>query len=285
LLKAIIRGKREVIIPGTPKKYSKIYMECWQHDQRPTIQSVSNDLNNIVYNDLFDIEESCIESNDNIEHKQKPTIELEDSNSTDVLQQHTNLYKDINEELKLMSSIVTTLEKSLNEDIKSELFEDHYMPILPAKPSQKPSKQIANNNEQQQFLYDLNKLFMVQFNIQGVSKGTSSSIVYWIEKYIDENDKNPNEILQAADDFCFTANDSLNNQSHFYDLLKENQFIGLISLGSLYRLGKGIAVNQQKALQLFLKSVARGSTLGKCYVGDCYYFGHGVIEDKIQSFY
>ncbi|CAG8630581.1 6077_t:CDS:2, partial [Cetraspora pellucida] len=262
LLKAIIRGKREVIISGTPKKYSKIYIECWKHDQRPTIQYVSNDLNKIIYNDLFDVEENCMESNENIEQKTIETIESEDLKSMDVLQQHTNLHKDINEELKLMFSIVTTLKKSLNENIKSELFEDHYIPILrSAKPSSKPSKKIANS--EQQFLYDLNKLFIDQFNIQGVSKGTSSSIIYWIKKHIDENDKNPNEIIaqycghqyrscftsiigffyeygigteidyskafemyrQAADDFCFTSNDSLNNQSHFYDLLKDNQSI------------------------------------------------------------
>ncbi|CAG8791004.1 19928_t:CDS:2, partial [Gigaspora rosea] len=41
----------------------------------------------------------------------------------------------------------------------------------------------------------------------------------------------------------------------------ENRTIGLISLGLLYMDGKGITVNQQIALKLFLKSVSIGSDL------------------------
>ncbi|RIB30088.1 hypothetical protein C2G38_2153718 [Gigaspora rosea] len=352
LLKAIIRGKREVTIPGTPKKYRKIYIECWQHDQRPTIQNVSNNLNSIVYNDLFDAEEN----NENVECKENSTIESEGLNTTDLLQ-HTNLQSEIEIELKLMSSIIETLKKSktsLNEKVKPILPDDQNVEknnddqkvennndqeVTSNNDDQEVMSNnedeqeitddqflydlktlFTNNNDEPQFLYDLSKLFIDQFNIQGVSKGTSSSIIYEITKYIDKNYKNPKAILvqycnhqyrscftsiigffyeygigtevnynkafemykEAADDSCFTFNDSLNDLSYF---LKENQFIGLISLGSLYTLGKGIAINQQKAFQLFLKSVAKGSILGNCYVGDCYYFGRGVIENKIQSFY
>ncbi|KAF0411260.1 calmodulin-dependent protein kinase [Gigaspora margarita] len=92
---------------------------------------------------------------------------------------------------------------------------------------------------------------------------------------------------KAAEEFYFANNDSLNKRNYFFttdDLLKENQIIGLISLGNLYIYGKGVLVNKQKAFQLFLKSVIRGSVLGKCYIGDCYHYGYGVIEDHSQSF-
>ncbi|CAG8813893.1 12906_t:CDS:2, partial [Gigaspora margarita] len=326
---AIIRGKREVTIPGTPKKYRKIYIECWQHDQRPTIQNVFNNLNSIVYNDLFDAEEN----NENLECKENSTIESDGLNTTDLLQQHINLQSEIEIELKLMSSIVETLKKSktsLNEKANPFLPNDqNVMKInddqnVENNDDQEVTSKIddqedmnnndddqditddqflcdlktlfTNNNDEPQFLYDLSKLFIDQFNIQGVSKGTSSSIIYEIKEYIDKNYKNPKEILvqycnhqyrscftsiigffyeygigtdvnyskafemykEAADDSCFIFNDSSNDHSYF---LKENQFIGLISLGSLYTLGKGIDINLQKAFQLFLKSVAKGSIL------------------------
>ncbi|CAG8800526.1 34465_t:CDS:2, partial [Gigaspora margarita] len=55
LLNAIICGKREAPIIGTPKKYMKIYTECWQHNSnlRPTIQRIFEDLNNIDYKDTI----------------------------------------------------------------------------------------------------------------------------------------------------------------------------------------------------------------------------------------
>ncbi|KAF0543578.1 kinase-like protein [Gigaspora margarita] len=359
LLKAIIRGKREVTIPGTPKKYRKIYIECWQHDQRPTIQNVFNNLNSIVYNDLFDVEEN----NENLECKENSTIESDGLNTTDLLQQHTNLQSEIEIELKLMSSIVETLKKSkpsLNEKATPFLPNDQYVmkinddqnvennddqEVTSKNDDQEDMNNndddqditddqflcdlktlFTNNNDEPQFLYDLSKLFIDQFNIQGVSKGTSSSIIYEIKEYIDKNYKNPKEILvqycnhqyrscftsiigffyeygigtdvnyskafemykEAADDSCFIFNDSSNDHSYF---LKENQFIGLISLGSLYTLGKGIDINLQKAFQLFLKSVAKGSILAaekgnaraQNVVGYSYQCGEGTFKDEIKA--
>ncbi|CAG8806243.1 13576_t:CDS:2 [Gigaspora margarita] len=67
-------------------------------------------------------------------------------------------------------------------------------------------------------------------------------------------------------------------------LLKENQFVELISLGLLYLSGKEVTKNQQKALQLILKSVTKGLCLGKFYIGECYNYGYGIIKDSINSF-
>ncbi|CAG8556894.1 8719_t:CDS:10 [Gigaspora margarita] len=54
LLDAIIQGKRESVVFGTPKVYAAIYTKCWEHEQylRPTIQDVYKALNNITYNDI-----------------------------------------------------------------------------------------------------------------------------------------------------------------------------------------------------------------------------------------
>ncbi|RIB14212.1 hypothetical protein C2G38_2195747 [Gigaspora rosea] len=312
LFKEIINGKREVAIIGTPTNYKKIYTECWQHhsDNRPTIQHIFKCLNNININnyDKLNFDEEIIVESNKIKHENSA------SNITGISQHYHN---EVTNELKLISSIVTFLKKTLNE---KNLFEDQnniaedQNDILPVC----INKQSDIDNEQK-FLYDLNQLFISQFNIQGVSKYTSSSIIYHINKFISDNHQIQSKVFykynnhqyrscftsiigffyehgigtvvdhykafemykQAADECSFTSNNSLQNTDNF---LKENRRVGLISLGLLYLYGQGVAINQQKALQLFLQSVSIGSSLGKCYVADCYYYGYGTIEDKFLTF-
>ncbi|CAG8681826.1 13438_t:CDS:2 [Cetraspora pellucida] len=323
LLKAIIHGKREVAIFGTPIKYMKIYTECWQHhsDKRPTIQHVVEDLNRINYDNL-ESEEIIAESNKKI-RQENTTLEVENSNITGI-SQHYVTHDEIANELKLLSSIVTILNKTLSENILFEdqsNLDDDQNDIIPEN---KISEQ-SDVDSELKFLYDLNQIFITQVNIQGASKYTSSSIVYHINKFIGDNYQVQSKVFyqyynhryrscftsiigffyehgigtvvdcnkafdmykQAADESHFTPNDSLNGLDNSLitdNLLKDNRLIGLISLGLFYLHGKGVSVNQQKALQLFLQSVSIGSSLGKCYVADCYYNGYGVIEDKSQSF-
>lgn len=182
---------------------------------------------------------------------------------------------------------------------------------------------IKRNYDEQKFLYDLNQIFISQFNIQGISENTTCSIIYHIKKYINSHNKKPDDIFnqycdnkykhyftsiigffyeygigtvvnyymaydmynQAVKDIYLTVTTNKHENSLLTDnLLKENQCIGLISLGLLYIYGKGIEVNQQKAFKLFLKSVSKGFTLGMCYIGDCYNDGYCVIKNKLSSF-
>ncbi|CAG8590648.1 26639_t:CDS:2 [Gigaspora margarita] len=200
----------------------------------------------------------------------------------------TDLFCETAKELEIISSVIATLYTSMNiyENIKIE----------------------------QNFLYNLNQLFITQFNTQTVSEYTTNSIIHCINKYMNDKNKNPKEILnqyynyqcryyytsiigffheygigtivdysralnmyrKASKDFNYSPIDSF--------LLKENQFIGLVSLGLLYLNGKGVRNNQSKALQLFLKAVVKGSCLGKFYIGECYNYGYGVIQDTRHSF-
>ncbi|RIB01455.1 hypothetical protein C2G38_1000778 [Gigaspora rosea] len=328
LLNAIIHGKREDAVPGTPTKYVKIYTECWRYGSnlRPTIQHVFKEINNINYN----FEEIITESIKDKEYREKPISKLENSNQIDLLQHYIDLRYEMIKELEIISSITTTLNKTLVEDssVNCSLFTLNIYENVLEKVPKRSSLFITNqlyDYDLQKFLFDLNHLFISQFNIQGISEITTSSIVQCLRNFIDDNNKCPFKILEqyythqlricftgiigffyeygigtsvdyckafdmykkAAEEFYFTNNDSLNKSNYFFnteDLLKENQIIGLISLGNLYIYGKGVLVNKQKAFQLFLKSVLRGSVLGKCYIGDCYHYGYGVIEDHSQSF-
>ncbi|KAF0521655.1 kinase-like protein [Gigaspora margarita] len=112
LINSIIHGKREIAVSGTPKEYIKIYTECWQHkpDQRPIIQCVFTDLNNINFNDN---EEVFTDHEKYVEHKDISVSETEDLDTVKLLKNYTELYNDIVKELSLISSIIATLKKAL----------------------------------------------------------------------------------------------------------------------------------------------------------------------------
>ncbi|RHZ88304.1 hypothetical protein Glove_23g165 [Diversispora epigaea] len=53
LLNSIVKGKREMVIPGTPSKYEEIYTDCWKHNgnSRPDSSQVAKNLSEII---IFD---------------------------------------------------------------------------------------------------------------------------------------------------------------------------------------------------------------------------------------
>ncbi|RIB20948.1 hypothetical protein C2G38_2244237 [Gigaspora rosea] len=313
LLNAIICGKREVTIIGTPKKYMKIYTECWQHNSnlRPTIQRIFEDLNNIDYKDT-------INNEDDHEKDKLIIVDTEVLSELDLLK---NLYNKTKKEVELISSVVKILKKAAEVD---NSFNDQNNILSDSLfASSNPKVQDYFSNEYK-FIYDLNQFFITQFNIQGGLEKSKNSIAYNINQYLNDNNKNHNEIFdqyynnyykycftsiigfiyeygigttidfhkafeiynQASDEVYFTANYPLKDLDHFLQvnyLMKENRTIGLISLGLLYMDGKGITVNQQKALKLFLKSVSMGSNLGKCFVGN-YFYHHRDVKNCINSF-
>ncbi|CAG8514837.1 16851_t:CDS:2, partial [Cetraspora pellucida] len=107
LLNAIIHGKRENEIPGTPKGYVKIYEECWQYNsyKRPSIQRVFEDLS------APDSSNDIIMENRDF---QMPDDKLEMGNLSvaNLLQHYTELYNEKTKELELISSVIATFQKT-----------------------------------------------------------------------------------------------------------------------------------------------------------------------------
>ncbi|CAG8735538.1 23760_t:CDS:2, partial [Cetraspora pellucida] len=299
-------GKREIPIVGTPKKYVKIYTECWQHDsnQRPNIQRVFEDMNDINYRDLvdknIDYNDISIEFNINMELKENSEIS-KSLYSTNLLQHYSDSYEETLKELEIISSVITALKITFcDNDQRNNITNESKILSTDLIISNITKKHDVINNNDQKFLYDLNQLFITQFNIHGVSTNNTNFIINHINNYIKDNNKNPNEILtqyynhqyryyftsiigffyeygigtlidyfkafdmykQASDNSYLSYNNSLIENN----LLKENHIIGLISLGISYISGNGVTINHQKALQLFLKSVTKGSSLGKCRI-------------------
>ncbi|KAF0490590.1 calmodulin-dependent protein kinase [Gigaspora margarita] len=286
LLPAIIHGKREVGIIGTPKKYIKIYTECWQHDSnlRPAIQKVFKELNNISgHKD----EEVFTEHDQRNELKEKMISKRQGLN-TEIpeLLYYINTHNDLTNELKLITTVIKILSEKL-------LFGDQ----VNKQNSESPlycsiTINVQDNiNDNHQFLYNLNQLFIYQFNKQGVST-YSSSIEYSIFKYISDNGKDPKEVF---------------NQICYYEF--KNYFTSII--GFFYEYGIGISVNHKKALnmyrqaaendgltfidplnkqgtsknqkrafQWYMRSAENGNKLGQSSLSYCYEHGLGTTENK-----
>ncbi|CAG8697366.1 12683_t:CDS:2 [Cetraspora pellucida] len=285
-------------------------------------QYVKQNFNKINWNDKLRLAKQiisavkCLHENDLIhlnlnENNDLPMSEMEISNSTELLNYYTNLHNKTTKELMLISSIIKILsENSMINDqndllnLTSSLSTLNIVETIPIS--------LVNASNQNhidiQFLYDLNKLFITQFNIQGATKNSVGSVICCLKKHIVEHNKNSEDILEHYNNYKFKyyftsiigffyeygigtivdyhkafdmyrqATENFNTSTKVDNLLKENQIIGLISLGLLYIYGKGVIADQRKGLYSFLKSTAKGSISGKYYIGQCYDNGYGVIK-------
>ncbi|CAG8633296.1 20448_t:CDS:2, partial [Gigaspora margarita] len=197
--------------------------KCWQYNsnRRPIIQHVFNDLNDINYNDLIDFKEIFTGNNINVEYKSNLELETENLNTTDLMKHCTDLYIETTKELELISTTIS----SLKEANQNNLF---HLSSLNIRQSIS-SNSVSHENV---FLYNLNQLFISQFNIQGVSKNSTCFIIYRIKKYIEENNKTANEIF----------NQYYNHQHKFY-------FTSII--GFFYEHGIGTTINYSEAFKMY----------------------------------
>ncbi|CAG8471884.1 8177_t:CDS:2, partial [Racocetra persica] len=254
---AIVSGKREVAILNS--------------NQRPTIQHVFEDLNNIDYNyNSMNNEEIITELDNKIELKAISESKDVSLNTTELLKYYTDLYDRTTFELELITSIMKIIKKENN------IIDRQSDKLYRFSKSLFTNKEIIN--DEHKFLHDLMQLFISQYKIQGVSKNTSSSIIYCINKCINDNHKTPSKVLdeyynhqyrfyftsivgffyehgigtainyskaldmynQATKDYCLDHSNTLSSCYFTNNLLKENQIIGLISLGILYTDGKSV---------------------------------------------
>ncbi|CAG8682601.1 5011_t:CDS:1, partial [Scutellospora calospora] len=85
---------------------------------------------------------------------------------------------------------------------------------------------------EQEFLYNLNQFFINLFNTQGVTDNGKISTIYCLKKYIDDVNKNPDEILNQY-----------NTYKHRY------LFTGIIGYFYEYRIGT--TVDYHKAFDIY----------------------------------
>ncbi|CAG8778757.1 7912_t:CDS:1, partial [Cetraspora pellucida] len=135
------------------------FSECWQYNsnQRPTIQCAFKDLNNMDYSDLIDVKEIFTGNNMIIEYNEL-ALESKSLNTTDLIKHCADLYNETVKELELISSTISSLKKA---NQTSKFYSNSALNIL-----SKASLSSNSTSFENLFLYNLNQLFITQFNIQ-----------------------------------------------------------------------------------------------------------------------
>ncbi|RIB27581.1 hypothetical protein C2G38_2012042 [Gigaspora rosea] len=248
---AIIHGKRESEVIGTPREYSLIYKDCWCHDanKRPSIQYVVTHLNKIVI--IEDFEEYAME---------------EDEIQLDQVDQRITTYKidDQHSLLQALLQLFITLFNTTTNSIQiiNNLF--NYFEVHQIDPSL-----IFNQLAYQ----DYNFSMIGYFHEHGIGTDVDYHKAFWMYKLSSEIDVK-NIFKNNLDNLSLLDNFNINNY-----------IIGKISLGLLYSVGKGVNMDKPLAFKLFLDTAEIGFNIGQYYVASCYLCDDYVVEkDYTKSF-
>ncbi|RHZ45510.1 hypothetical protein Glove_673g43 [Diversispora epigaea] len=303
LIKEIVRGKRETVEQGTPRRYAKIYKESWQHDdtKRPTVEQVYKELNELDVDDVITEYEILMSILDNLT---KDNIETNgDISDTSYV---------YNEEYGESSKSAQNGTKNNTEITEIDDTEDSILSSSDIKIDVPPEETFV---EIDYYIKGLFQHYVAQFNMQHHSEHVALMVRNYMEKD-DKNPKNPTkvfaQILQHPRFSYFTSlvgffyrhgvgtlvdyemafemyslavdeseydiiedSESLST----YDLFKrDNQSIGQISLGLLYYNGLGLKKDEKKAFQIFMDAAENGSSWAQSCIGYCYNSGRGVDE-------
>ncbi|CAG8741554.1 19599_t:CDS:2, partial [Cetraspora pellucida] len=247
LLNAIIYGKRETTVKGTPQKYVEIYKECWKHDieERPTIQHVARELAKIVI-----IEKSKKKFQEVIH----PTLNNINKNSVflhDLLQlfiDKSNTTDDSVHIVNLLNNFIDKNNKDQTEIINQLIYyqEDYYFNCMVG------------------FFYEYGIGVPIDYNIA-------------FDMYS----------MSSRENIDYINLDNLDNLTLVDKYRLNNCLLGKISLANFYLNGKGVEKNETMALNLFLESTKQKSGLGQYFVGRCYENGYSVdqCENKALEWY
>ncbi|KAF0341919.1 kinase-like protein [Gigaspora margarita] len=272
--------------------------KCWKHDadQRSTIQHIYQKLNEIDLNNGNNICQQSI--------KKIPLSKNKSLNDPNFLQK-------------------TIGQSTSTTNITSSLFKSGTIMNSNNFLSNPLSKELStNDNFVQIFIKELFQFFIIQFNHHEFQKDIIHNLYKFIAKTgknldnvfnllnkylyqswftsiigffyehgigIPADDQKAFDLYkQASDDQSYIHLDDNNNNNINYfpsldKLIKDNQIIGLISLGKIH-LYNVFKIDHRRALHTFLDSVTKGSALGQYYVGNCYYYGYGTSVNLFQAF-
>ncbi|RHZ66044.1 hypothetical protein Glove_309g20 [Diversispora epigaea] len=304
LLINIIKGKREMVIPGTPPKYKEIYTDCWKHDEnsRPEISQVLKNLSEIIISDT------------SFENK---TPQSQPHNVTDeIISVKLEKLNIQNEELEIHSD-----PPSVNKSVEFEVFIkdlfENFIDIMKkqfadAQPIVLKNYIKEHKKNPVEVLYEMishpshswftsmigffykngigtitdNQMAFKFFNIAAnevtdASSPDSSSLM----KLYNINKEFGNMFL--ADmylDGIGVEKDVKKAYQIYSKLANEESFIALTEIAYYYEKGFGVEKNEEKAFELFLKSAEKGSPTAQNKVGLCYLGGIGTPKDEAKGF-
>ncbi|RHZ88307.1 hypothetical protein Glove_23g168 [Diversispora epigaea] len=265
LLNNIVKGKREMVIPGTPPKYKEIYSDCWDHNRnsRPSISQVVKNLSEIVITD---------------EIVEFVTPQSQPHNVTDEI-------------------ISVGLEKLNIQNIELEVHSDpHYVD----KPSEvevfiKNLFEFFNDvfKKQSQRIHTImiknyiikRKMNPVEILYEMISHPSHSWFTSMIGFFYMNGIGTVTDDKMAFKFFSRAANDtSFSNSLSLIKLYNINKEFGTMFLADMHLNGLGGKKDTKKAFQIYSKLANEGSLTALTEVADCYLNGSGVEKNNEKAF-
>ncbi|RHZ80969.1 hypothetical protein Glove_130g169 [Diversispora epigaea] len=300
LLNNILKGKREMVTPGTPSKYKEIYIDCWKHNgnSRPDISQVVKNLSELIISDAIGTPRSQPRNVTNgiISVKlEKQNIQNEESKV------HSDpLSVDKSAEVKVFIKDLFEFFIGLYEKQDSEIH-----PIMIKNYIRKHKKnpveilcEIISHPS-----HSLFTSLIGFFYKNGIGTITDNQMAFKFfsiaaNEIIDTSSSNSSSLMKLYNTnkeigTISLADMHLNGTGVGKDtkafqiyskLADEGSLIALISVAYCYQNGFGVKKNEEKAFELWLKSAEKGILVAQSRVGWCYRYGIGTPKDVAKGF-
>ncbi|RHZ70764.1 hypothetical protein Glove_267g31 [Diversispora epigaea] len=300
LLNDIVKGKREMTIPGTPHKYKEIYSDCWKHsgNSRPDISQVVKNLSEIIISDASSEFGTSQSQPYNVTDVKLEILNIQ--NEKFEIRPHSPFFDvttKVNVFIKDLFDLHIDLSNSQFRQIRPILLKNHIREHK-KNPVEIFSKMISHPyyhwfTSLIGFFYQYGigtvadyqmafKFFNLGFNqIIDTSSSNSSLLrkLYNINKEISTI-----SLANMHFDGLGVEVDTKKAFQIFHKLANKGSLMALNNLGYCYNNGSGVEKNEEKAFKLYLKSAEKGFILAQFNVGWCYENGIGITKDEAKGF-
>ncbi|RHZ73200.1 hypothetical protein Glove_232g73 [Diversispora epigaea] len=276
LLNDIVKGKREMVTPGTPPRYKEIYTDCWNHNgnSRSDISQVVKNLSEIIISDASFEDETRSQPHNVTEEiisvkLEKPNIqnkEIEVHSDPPFVNKSAEFdvfIRDLFENFiyitkkQFAASQPIMMKNYIKEHKKNSVEVLYEMLIHPSHSCKAANEIIDASSANSSFLmrqHNVNKeigtIFLAAMHLVGIG----------VEK----------EVKKALQIYC--------------KLVNEGSFIAAADVANCYLNGFGVEKNEEKAFKLYLKSAEKGIPVAQSSVGWCYNDGIGTRKDAAKGF-
>ncbi|RIA83962.1 kinase-like domain-containing protein [Glomus cerebriforme] len=262
LVIAIVSGRREEIIDGTPIEYRNLYTECWKYEPNEQDNSLEG----------YEITSKLSKGTVDLNNELMSNNELNISNISNLRLHQTDVI--MNPKINLSNiSIQTNLSKisyGSTFDKLNNIVVEKLITVI----NRKHDKESIYFNQFQQFI-----------NQQLSELNQSPDILI---KWLSNNQVNPQHTYLLGLFYYYNIGIEENSDETFKLLSQaseENYSIAQVYLGKCYIDGYGIECNKYLAFNWYQKSAVNESIIGQFYLGNCYEFGVGIKKDMIKSVY
>ncbi|RHZ88415.1 hypothetical protein Glove_23g77 [Diversispora epigaea] len=304
LLNDIVKGKREMDIPGTPPKYKEIYIDCWKHNRnsRPNISQVVENLSEIIISDAIVEFETHRSQPYNVANEiisvklEKPNIQKK------VLEVHPD---------------PPFVDKSAEAEVFIKDLFEFFSDIIEKQVEHSQSIMMKNYIEEHkknpvevlcEMISHLSHSWFTSligfFYKNGIGTITDNKMAFKFfsiaaNEIIDTSSSNPSSLMKLYNKnkeigTTFLADmhlegigiekDEKKAYQIYSKLANEGSVIALIGVAGFYIKGSCVEKNEEKAFELCLKSAEKGIILAQCIVGLLYEHGLGTPKDAAKEF-